>query len=391
MPRPNTLSTIPEELLERILALCIDVPPFRTAPLLVCKRFLRIATPLFYHTLTLRSPRQTERLYHTLTSNPLLASFTRKLVVQSSDADHILRLCRDIEELDLLLLDGDVNEARIRRFCQALARIESIRCLTLRKAASTYLTHERPRLLLEGLADAVKSWKNLEYLTFAFRLSSTPSTDLLVGALAKSPRLHTVRAVMPTVLNSCFTTLSTNPVLRNIELIADDTPGGVIFGTGNGLFLKEARRHERLWACVRRGTPTLRARANTYSPPATAAAVSQIKPTLSMGSLAPPQGHLSPPQGHVNVNPNARRGPVSAGKGSRCPPPPPSAYAGYYCASGAGQYHNASGAPAPSYYHNTSTPAPSYYPNTSTPAPSNCYASSQVDSGYRSAARRGTR
>ncbi|TFK50376.1 hypothetical protein OE88DRAFT_246363 [Heliocybe sulcata] len=285
--RQNTISTIPEELLERILALCIESPEqvssprvpgavYRTAPLLVCRRFLRIATPLFYHTLALRSPRQAQRLYYTLASNPLLATFTRKLVIQSSDvhdvSEHIVRLCRDVEELDLLLVDGgagdvsDGDAARVLRFSRALGTLGRIRSVTLRKPASTYLTHERTRLLLEGLADAVKDWRNLELLTFAFRLSSTPSTDLLIGALAKSPRLHTVRAVMPTVLNSCFVTLSTNPTLRNIELITDETPSGVIFGTGNGLFLKEARKHERLWACVRRGTYRLCARGRTRTP-----------------------------------------------------------------------------------------------------------------------------
>ncbi|KDQ53885.1 hypothetical protein JAAARDRAFT_38850 [Jaapia argillacea MUCL 33604] len=321
---PASLNTIPEELVERILALCVDSPqqppspspsPYSSAPnpashdqtaiLLVSKRFLRIATPLFYNSLPLRSRHQSSLLCRTLSRNTVLGSFVRKVVVHNADAygglGDLLRICHLIEELDLNLDGGDMNgsdDQGTKKLCAAFPKMYRMKRLTLRKPSRTYLTHEKPKMVLEALADALPYWRDLEHLTLSFRLSATPSTERLSCALVKCPRLHTVRAVMPVVWNPCLAQISNNPSLKAVELLRDESSSGMVVGTSGGLFLKEAKKHERFWALVKKGTPTVRERANTVTtapteyqrrPPPTPLASSQ-----SLGYFTPTQMQASP-------------------------------------------------------------------------------------------------
>lgn len=167
---PLTLSTFPEELLERILTLAIRSPPLEfpsssghgrpswhttsrpppiasrsstlpsipsafavnspqivakdrplsvhLSPLLTSRLFSRIATPLFYHTVHLHSSSQTGLLLRTLTdegndSNQGLGKYVRKLIVSGvwPELSTLVHLCPHIESLDLGIDDGrsDVN------------------------------------------------------------------------------------------------------------------------------------------------------------------------------------------------------------------------------------------------------------------------------------------
>jgi hypothetical protein len=187
---PITLASFPEELLERILSLCLSPPPVpiprpswhvppviskwpsrnasarvRTAPMLVSKSWLRIATPIVYHTLHVHSPAHAALLSRTLCRNPKLASLTRRLVVSGvwPELAPIARACTALEVLDITLDAGSTveREAALETaaFCDALNTLD-IHYLVVRKA-NVYLSQPKPRHVIAGLAKAIARWRHL--------------------------------------------------------------------------------------------------------------------------------------------------------------------------------------------------------------------------------------
>ena len=187
---PTTLASFPEELLERILALCLAPPvlpvprPYwhvsapaskssarfpasrtRTAPLLVSKRWLRIATPLVYNTLRIHSPAHAALISCTFASNPALAHHVRCLVVSGvwPEIAPVTRACRWLEILDVTLDASWLPEseafAETAAFSNSLVRLD-IRHLIVRKA-NVYLSQPKPRHVIAGLARAISHWRHL--------------------------------------------------------------------------------------------------------------------------------------------------------------------------------------------------------------------------------------
>ncbi|KAF7784802.1 hypothetical protein Agabi119p4_967 [Agaricus bisporus var. burnettii] len=93
-------SFLPDELLKEILAPALQVPdasfacpsgdspfanytPTTSGYLLVCKDWLRVATPLLYSVVVLRSKAQIQALESTLESTPVLGKFIKKLRIES--------------------------------------------------------------------------------------------------------------------------------------------------------------------------------------------------------------------------------------------------------------------------------------------------------------------
>ncbi|KAG5349903.1 hypothetical protein C0989_001338 [Termitomyces sp. Mn162] len=294
--------SLPEELLERILAHVVAAPtprphwlrsPTRLASLSVSRQFHRIATPLLYRVIHLTDPRDAARLLHTLHASPHYARHVRELVVHGlwCPVVDILGLCRGLSSLDLTLaLDDDVDLDCV------LAPLADMRHLTVRKPAGVYLSLPRARALIASLAHAIPSWPHLvrtpSPLTLtrtnlpqrtahiAFKLSddtptsptlpplsftpppSQPSTgpiSSLASALAASPALHTFSTHLPSVWNTAIATIASNPALQRIALV-QNTPAAI---PGTGLFLMEARRHPRLAELIAAGTPIIRSRAHT--------------------------------------------------------------------------------------------------------------------------------
>ncbi|EMD36438.1 hypothetical protein CERSUDRAFT_115454 [Gelatoporia subvermispora B] len=299
----TTLSFIPEELLERILELVISPGPSepthrpswhpyapasrpyskshaspiapspvlnRVSPLLVCRAWLRIATPLQYRHIALRTPRQTVLLANTLRRNPQFGLWVRSLRVEGTFAalGDVSCMCPNIEFFDLTVDNGvpysppvanadvmQAAEATIIRFCEGFGRLRKIKHLIIRKTA--YLTQPRPSLIFDYLSRAIYKWRDLESVNITFRFSHTPSSANFAASLAAAPKLRMVRAALPAVWNSTLLEISANPALQRIELAPDTEL------LGAHLFLAEARKHPRLLELIRAGTPLMRARAHT--------------------------------------------------------------------------------------------------------------------------------
>ncbi|KAH9915996.1 uncharacterized protein B0H18DRAFT_1039517 [Fomitopsis serialis] len=282
-----TLSTMPEELLERILAFAVT-PSSPSAPhrpswhvatpnatksgiaphatsLLVSRKWLRIATPAFYRHIVLRSDRQTATLAYSLCTNPELGRWVRSIRVEGTYQilPDVVRFCPALEEFDMTVDSGPSGppapivssqrpptvDAAVVRFCTSLSCMHRLRNLVIRKNA--YLTLPGPTHIFEELGKAIRRWKYLECVQIAFRFSPSPASASFAASLASAPRLRTVSALLPTVWNTALLEISQNPSLERIhigprsELVASQ------------LFMTEARKYPRLMELITTGTPEL--------------------------------------------------------------------------------------------------------------------------------------
>ncbi|KAI0916335.1 hypothetical protein AcV5_003301 [Taiwanofungus camphoratus] len=306
-----TISSIPEELLERILEYVLtpasphdhlhpswhsspSVPcstPSRLitsmahtgtciAPFLVSHTWLRIATPLYYRHVFLRSPRGTALLAGTLRMNPHLGYWVRAIKIEGTfDAlVGIVDFCPNLEIFDTTVDNGipspvipgpraqvyplveshaRLADKKVLRFCDSFTKMHRIKHLAIRKNA--YLTQPRPTLIFEHLGKAISKWRNLESVNIAFRFSPSPASASFAASLAIAPKLQVVRALLPAVWNNTLLEISANPALERIQL----TPDTELIGAH--LFLAEARKHPRLIELIRAGTPIMRSRAQTMT------------------------------------------------------------------------------------------------------------------------------
>ncbi|GBE84429.1 hypothetical protein SCP_0604080 [Sparassis crispa] len=310
----GAISSIPEELLEHILehvvtpsvhcsttrppwhmtrpapTLSADVPSpdasrhTHIAALLVSHTWIRIATPLHYRHVVLRSARHTSLLASTLRANPDFGHWVRSICVEGvfDGLEDVVAMCPCLEEFDMTIDDGAVSTAtipggapgpdvkvmneKLLHFCASFKKMTSLKHLTIRKTAYAYLTLPRTTLLFEKLSEAIAEWKHLKTVDIAFRFSPPASLTQFTAALIAAPALRTVCTVLPSVWNSALLEICLNPGLERIELSSD------IKITDTHLYLNEARKHTRLFDLIRTGTPLVRPRAHTMTAPRAPAA-----------------------------------------------------------------------------------------------------------------------
>lgn len=196
--RLATLADVPEEILERILALVLtqspepsrpswhvyQTPPATSpgiiAPLLVCRSWLRIATPVHYRHPVLRTPRHVELLLRALRHDPSLAPCVRSLHLHATSPAlrQLVPLCSSLDTLDITVDNADSSpltlatgvipappaqdDSRDRNvvdFCEAFRKTRGIRHLIIRKNA--YLTQPNAIYIFEQLAKAIAHWRKL--------------------------------------------------------------------------------------------------------------------------------------------------------------------------------------------------------------------------------------
>ncbi|KAG2017513.1 hypothetical protein CC2G_007019 [Coprinopsis cinerea AmutBmut pab1-1] len=116
---PSVSSQLPDEIIKEILTPALHVPdasfassawvsPFAeyqltsSTVLAVCKSWLRVATPLLYETVILRSKAQAQALAATLKKNPQLGLFVKKIRLEGGYGNSvydILKRCSDVVDL----------------------------------------------------------------------------------------------------------------------------------------------------------------------------------------------------------------------------------------------------------------------------------------------------
>ncbi|KAK7035983.1 F-box domain-containing protein [Favolaschia claudopus] len=201
-------SSLPDELVSEILSPALKVSdevfsntdhvsPFATygestsAYLIVCKSWLRVATPLLYNTVVLRSKAQAKSLATVLSGSSELGHFIKKLRVEGGFGpamQTILRCSPNITDLFLTLeIYSSDNTGGL---CRGLSLINPSRFI-LQDFKDKILDNKMVSQLLEALSQSSGKWSNLVVFDCPFYGYGTEAQEAIVPAF-RSKQLHTV-------------------------------------------------------------------------------------------------------------------------------------------------------------------------------------------------------
>jgi hypothetical protein len=176
---------LPDEMLHECLSPVLSVPddkfaststqsPFSSVSgnssaqmLLVCKRWLRVAYPLLYHTVVIRSSGQAHALADALQANPTLGRHVKKLRIEGgygSATHRILTLAPNIAVLYLSLIIW--SEDSVSGLCRSLAIINPSRVILHDDLLHPKFNAKSRQLVLK-LCECIPLWSNLVQ-TFTF-------------------------------------------------------------------------------------------------------------------------------------------------------------------------------------------------------------------------------
>ncbi|KAI0343762.1 hypothetical protein BDW22DRAFT_1419624 [Trametopsis cervina] len=171
-------------------------PVHRYTPLLTNTAFARIGTAVLYTHVHLTSSAQCASLAQTLSARPELAQRLKSLRIDGSWPEFLalaqmLRVPHgSLEAFDMtiggLQRGGPADTSSdVTAFCAALAilpELGTIKSLTVRKTSDTYLTLPGPVTLIECLSNIVAQWQTLQTVHIGFRLPSGPRRQTITPA-----------------------------------------------------------------------------------------------------------------------------------------------------------------------------------------------------------------
>ncbi|KAJ7166543.1 hypothetical protein C8R43DRAFT_1163323 [Mycena crocata] len=202
--------TLPDEIISEILSPALKVPehsfsdlspksPFAkytkkysvssSAALLVCKAWLRVATPLLYHVVIIRSKAQARALHEALQTNPELGEFIKKIRIEGGFAtpmQNILNRAPNISDL-FLSLQIHSSDSSVG-LVAGLPSINPAR-LIIFDDGDNLLRNKAVVQLMEGLEICVKKWSNMKRLVLPY---DTPQREAFILALCGAKTLKIV-------------------------------------------------------------------------------------------------------------------------------------------------------------------------------------------------------
>ncbi|KAJ7726698.1 hypothetical protein DFH07DRAFT_852575 [Mycena maculata] len=205
---------LPDEIISEILSPALKVPdqlfcdtshvspfanytPSTSAYLLVCKDWLRVATPLLYNVVVLRSKAQANALEAVLRDNKEFGRFIKKLRVEGGygTAMHtILKSGPNITDifLSLTIWSSDSTQG----LCKGLPLINPHRVIVVDSTINKPLKNKNLSTLTIALLSCIRKWDNLRIFGFPYGSTFDPivagrALDL-VRALSQSQTIHTV-------------------------------------------------------------------------------------------------------------------------------------------------------------------------------------------------------
>jgi hypothetical protein len=168
---------LPDELIKEILTPALKVPdelfsdtssqsPFSTysrstsAYLVVARGWLRVATPLLYHVVILRSKAQAQALETALRGNPQLGTYIKKLRIEGGYGTALYSIIKAAPNLKDLFVSLELwSSDSISGLCRGLPKTSPTRVILHDplKGATNALIDK----LLDLLCECIKSWKQL--------------------------------------------------------------------------------------------------------------------------------------------------------------------------------------------------------------------------------------
>jgi hypothetical protein len=185
-------SFLPDELLKEILAPALQVPdesfacsngrspfsnytPTTSGYLLVCKDWLRVATPLLYSVVVLRSKAQIQALEASIHNTPILGTFIKKLRIESGYCGSLSLIIKNSPNLTDLCLSLEVYSSDVvSGICNAFGWIKPARLIIYDlpgKYSRRRLTNQKRDQFVEALKEYIAKWERLVSELFLSYLS----------------------------------------------------------------------------------------------------------------------------------------------------------------------------------------------------------------------------
>ncbi|KAF7313958.1 hypothetical protein HMN09_00554200 [Mycena chlorophos] len=205
---------LPDEILSEILAPALRVPdsafadnsrgasPFAnytestSAYLVVCKSWLRVATPLLYHVVVLRSQAQAKALATALSRNEQLGHFVKKLRVEGGFGISMHTVLSRIPNVTDLYLSLDIiSPEKTEGLCKGLRLISPTR-LILQCHEHKPLQNKHYLALIEELHRVIPKWDRLVALAAADNIFNEQHNAILscLDACKRIQSLTTLRS-----------------------------------------------------------------------------------------------------------------------------------------------------------------------------------------------------
>ncbi|KAK7035988.1 F-box domain-containing protein [Favolaschia claudopus] len=203
-------NSLPDELISEILSPALKVSdhvfsdtshisPFASygfrestsAYLLVCRSWLRVATPLLYSVVVLRSKAQAKALAAALSENPELGHFIKKLRVEGGFGPPMQTILKSSPNITDLFLTLEIYSSdNVGGLCKGLGFINPSG-LILQNFRSKPLNNKTVSQLLKGLSQALGKWDNLVVFDCPFEGSESHGAAALLPVLT-TKQIHTL-------------------------------------------------------------------------------------------------------------------------------------------------------------------------------------------------------
>ncbi|KAJ7164707.1 hypothetical protein C8R43DRAFT_946501 [Mycena crocata] len=201
-------NSLPDEILSEILSPALKVSdvafsdlsrdsPFAaysessSAALLVSKSWLRVATPLLYHVVVLRSKAQASALEIVLRQNPDLGRFIKKLRVEGAYGGSMLKIISRAPNVTDLCISLNIwSSDNVSGLCRGLPSMKPTRVVLVH--SSYHSLNKNQQLLLDTLKKCIKEWPNLTVFEMPYPNPYYGMATNLASMLSEAPHLKTV-------------------------------------------------------------------------------------------------------------------------------------------------------------------------------------------------------
>ncbi|KAH7097322.1 hypothetical protein BKA62DRAFT_661987 [Auriculariales sp. MPI-PUGE-AT-0066] len=228
---------VADELLREILAPPLLVPdalfcntdnvsPFsrvdRSASdvLLVCKRWMRVATPCLYETVVIRSTAQAHALSAALTRNPQFGAYVRRFRIENTYATYLsTKIIATMPKIRVLLFNIGIMHADNLTDLHALIaspQIEHLLLVDYRDGAS----NGKRSKLLSKITGAVATWKTLKRITTTDAIWDELG-HMFWDALAACRTSHTIEITCGQLpFHDSYQRVLANPSLKQLDFVS---------------------------------------------------------------------------------------------------------------------------------------------------------------------------
>ncbi|KAJ6511973.1 hypothetical protein C8R47DRAFT_1207339 [Mycena vitilis] len=224
---------LPDEIISEILSPALKIPdemfsdtssnsPFAaysessSAFLLVSKAWLRVATPLLYHVVVLRSKAQATALDIALRANPILGRFIKKLRVEGGYGAPILKIIKAAPNVTDLFVSITIWSAdNVSGLAKGLPLLDPTRAVIVADTHNVARNKNSLTVLNTVKQCLSKEWKNLTVVELSDFATGTFSE--LSSSLREAPALETLVVPATRYFHQYHDAIAQNPSLKSLQ------------------------------------------------------------------------------------------------------------------------------------------------------------------------------